>query len=426
MNILIKNCTLISMSEARERLEKNIDILIKDKKINKIGVNLTTELDTKVINAQDLICLPGLINSHAHIPMSIFRETLDGYTLQDWLNNKIWPMEDKLTPEDIYYASILSFIEMISTGTVLVNDQYYMSDETIRAALDIGARVQLTRTINDVANLQEKRLTELKDFIEKYNNKYDNITLNVGIHGLYTTGADTLKKCIEIAKNKNLPIHMHFCENEQETIDIKNNFNVNSPIDVLKQYFSDLHLILAHSVKVSDEEIKELSKMNVHIAHCPISNLRLGSGIAPIQKMLDNGINVSLGTDGQGSGSNLDLFDTMKFSALLQKTDNVTNMDAYEVLKMATINGAKALALDNKIGSIDEGKDADIILVDLNTEVCQPYGNIFSNLVYNCKGTNVQSTIINGSIVMDNRNIVGIDKQKIFDECSKIIDRIQR
>lgn len=172
-----------------------------------------------------------------------------------------------------------------------------------------------------------------------------------GIHGLYTTGDKTTEEMIELAKENDLPVHMHFCENQQEVEDIKRIYNVKSPVDVLKIYFKATRNVLAHVVKVSDEEIRELARIRANVVHCPISNLRLGCGVAKIQEMVDAGINVALGTDGQGSGSNLDMFDTMKFTALLQKGvfEESKNMDSYEVLKMATINGAKALGLDREI-----------------------------------------------------------------------------
>lgn len=427
MDILIKNCNLISMASSREKYEEDVDIYISNGKIVKLGKNLKQGENIKIIDCKDKICMPGLINTHTHLSMSIFRETLDGYTLQDWLTKKIWPMEDKLTRKDIYYASLLSCIEMVSTGTVLANDQYFMAEDTIKAANEIGVRIQLTRTVNDVADLGKARLEELEKLINEYNGKYNNITLNIGIHGLYTTGKETLEKLIKIAKKYKLPVHMHFCENTKETLDIKKEYNVQSPVDVLEKYFTETHNILAHVVKVSSEEIKRMSKLDISVAHCPISNLRLGCGVAKIQEMQDNGINVALGTDGQGSGSNLDMFDTMKFTALLQKGiyEDSKNMESYDVLKMATINGAKALGMEDKLGSIEEGKYADLIILDLNTEVCKPMGNVFSDIVYNCKGTNVQTTIINGNIVMEDRKIQGLDKEKIYKKCKEIISRIQ-
>lgn len=232
--------------------------------------------------------MPGLINAHTHLSMSIFRETLDGYTLQEWLNNKIWPMEDGLTPEDIYYASMLSCLEMIMTGTTTANDQYFMTEETIRAGMETGMRLQVTRTVNDVGNMQEVRIEELKELIERYNRKYSLATLNVGIHGLYTTGEETVKQLIEIAKDNNLPVHMHFCENSQEVEDIKEKYGVYSPVDVIEKHFGITNNILAHSVKLTDEEIERLSYMkNINIVHCPISNLRLGCGVAKVQQMAD-------------------------------------------------------------------------------------------------------------------------------------------
>ena len=427
MDILIKNCNLISMSEKREKYEPNMDIYISNGKIIKIGKNLEQTNVEKIIDAKNKVCMPGLINTHTHISMSIFRETLDGYTLQDWLNKKIWPMEDRLTKEDIYYASLLSCMEMIMTGTTMANDQYFMSEETIKAANKLGMRLEVTRTVNDVQGMQKQRIEELEKLIKEYNSKYDNITLNIGIHGLYTTGAETVKKLIQMAKEYDMNVHMHFCENEKETLEIKELYNVKSPVEVLNKYFTETNNILAHVVKVSDDEIDELSRLKVNVSHCPISNLRLGCGIAKIQKMLDKGINVSLGTDGQGSGSNLDMFETMKFTGLLQKgiNENPRNLDSYEILKMATINGAKALRLENKIGSIEEGKIADLIILDLNTETCIPNGNVFSSLIYNAKGYNVCHTIINGKIVMENRKIEGIDKEKIYQKCIDIINRIQ-
>lgn len=351
MDILIRNCNLISMTEDRPRYEENMSIYIENGKITKIGEDVIPSKGAYIIDAENKICMPGLINTHAHLSMSIFRETLDGYTLQDWLTKKIWPMEDKLTNDDIYYASILSCLEMISTGTTTANDQYFMAEDTIKAVLETGIRLQTTRTVNDVSDMQKERMEELRDLIRVYNGRYDLITFNVGIHGLYTTGKETVQEMVKFAKENELPIHMHFCENEKEVKDIKRDYQVESPVDVLKEYFINTHTILAHAVKLEDEEIEKLSRLHMSIAHCPISNLRLGCGVAKIKEMLDVGINVSLGTDGQGSGSNLDMFEVMKYTALLQKGvfENASNIDSYEVLQMATINGAKALGLQDEI-----------------------------------------------------------------------------
>ncbi len=424
MGLLIKNCNLISMAEGREKYEPGMDILVENGKISKIGKALNID-GMETIDANGKIVMPGFINTHTHVAMCIFRETLDGYTLQDWLEKKIWPMEDKLTPDDVYTASLLSFVEMASTGTVMANDQYFAPESSIKAAREIGVRFMATRTVFDVTNNADEMLAEQEELIK--NHLGDELFYpNVGIHGLYTTGKETVNKAVAIAKKYNVPVHVHFCENSQEVVDIKKNYGVDSPVEVLKECFKDVHTILAHAVKLSDAEIDELAKLDVAVAHCPISNLRLACGVAKIQQMADKGINVTLGTDGQGSGSNLDMFDNMKFAALLQKGEfeNAANMDSYDVLKMATINGAKALGVADRNGSIEEGKDADMIMVDLGSSVCQPVGNVFSDLVYNAKGTNVVMTMINGKIVMKDGRVGDVDAAALYKKCATIIERI--
>lgn len=425
MKTLIKRCNLISINENREKYEENIDILIEDKKIVKIEKDIKEKAD-KTIDATGKIIMPGLINTHSHISMSIFRETVDGYKTQDWLKEKIWPMEDKLQEEDIYWATLLSCIEMIKTGTTTVNDMYFMTDKIIEAALKSGIRLQTTRTLMGYEEKDEERIKELEELIERY--KQDTISFNVGIHGLYTSNEKYVKKCIQFAREKKLPVHMHFCENQQEREDIKKAYNVKSPVEVINRDFSETHNILAHSVKLNIEDIKQLKKTNSYISHCPISNLKLGCGVAKIEEMLENDICVSLGTDGQGSGSNLDMFETMKFTALLQKgiNENPEVLPAYEVLKMATINGAKALRLDKEIGSIEVGKKADIIMLNLDGILTQPINNVFAEIVYNAKGTNVEMTIINGNIVMENGKIDGIEENEIINKCNDIIKRISK
>ena len=424
--LLIKNCTLISMDEKREKIEEKMDILIEDNKISKIGKNLQVEENVKVINANGKVAMPGLINTHSHISMSVFRETVDGYKTQDWLEKEIWPREDKLTADDIYWATKLSCIEMIKTGSTTINDMYFFTDEIIKAALESGIRLQTTRTLMGYDKNDESRLNELKELLNKYKEE-ETISFNAGIHGLYTSNEEYVKKCVEFAKQENLPIHMHFCENAQEREDIKREYNVENPSEVIERDFNNIHNILAHCVKLEEKDLEILSNTNSYISHCPVSNLKLGCGIAPINKMLEKGINVSLGTDGQGSGSNLDMFETMKYTALLQKgiNEHPQLLDAYEVLKMATINGAKALKLDEEIGTISENKEADIILIDLSEVITQPINNIFAEIVYNVKGNNVDTTIINGKVLMENK-IINIDEQETINKCKDIIERISK
>lgn len=425
MRILIKNCNLISMAKTRDKYEEEIDILINDNKIEKIQEDISKENCDKVIDAQGKVVMPGLINTHTHIPMSIFRDTLDGYGLQEWLNDKIWPMEDKLNDEDVYYASLLSCIEMIKSGTTCFNDQYFMTDSIIKAVLETGLRTHCTRTLMDISGGMEERLKELEELINNYKDN-EIVTINVGVHSLYTCTKECVKKTVELANKYGLYIHMHFAENSKELEDIKKLHDTNSPIDLLLEYFNDTKLVLAHCVKIEPEEMNKLKRLNVSVAHCPVSNLKLGCGIAKISDFIKNGIDVALGTDGQGSGNNLDMFSTMSYTALLQKGlyEDATLLPAYEVIKMATINGAKALGMEDKIGSIEEGKNADLIIIDLETVMTEPINDVFSNIVYNVKPSNVETTIVNGKIVMEDRKINGIDEKDIYERCNSIINRL--
>ena len=400
MKILIKDATLISMEETRTRKEEGYDVLVDNEKIVKIGQNLDEKAD-KVIDAKSRVLLPGLINTHAHVPMSIFREIVDGLPLQEWLEEKIWPIESKLTGDDIYKASLLSFEEMIASGTTTINDHYFMSENIIKAAIEKGVRIELTRTLMDSDGQGDKRLEELQDLLEKYQGKNENISFSIGIHGLYTSSPDYVKKATDLARKYNLNIHMHFCENKEEVETIKKVYGVSYPAQVLERYFEGLNVILAHCVMLTKQDMEVIKRMKINVSHCPVSNLRLGCGIAPIEELRNMGVNITLGTDGQGSGSNLDMFETMKFATLLQKGyfNNPRSMPAYEVLKMATINGAKALRKEKEIVSICVGKKADMILVDLDTCLTRPINDIFADLVYNAKAANVVMTMVGGRII---------------------------
>lgn len=424
MKILIKNCNLISMDEKRDKIDYQIDILINENKIEKIEKNIEPMSEYKVIDAQNKYVLPGFINTHAHIGMSIFRDTVDGYSTQDWLTEKIWPIEDTLTPDDIYNSSLLSCIEMIKTGTTTVNDHYFFPDSIIKAVNESGIRAELTRVVMDVDGEMDERFSELESLIQTSHNKYDTIYISVGIHGLYTASKECIEKAIEIAKKYNLNIHMHYLENSKEAVDISDNYNGEMSHEIVKKYFKDTNSIFAHCVKLTHEDFNILRDYNIKVAHCPISNLKLGCGVADIVKMMENNIIVSLGTDGQGSGCNLDMFDTMKFTGLLQKgiNENPKLLPAYEILKFATINGAKALSKEDLIGSITENKLADLIILDLSGVTLQPINDIFSNIVYNAKGSNVITTIVNGKVLMENRILINLDEAKIIEKCQNILD----
>ncbi|MCI9246415.1 MAG: amidohydrolase [Clostridia bacterium] len=429
-DLLIKNGKVLRFKESDVVIEKK-DILVKEGKIVQIQENIEEKRDMKVIDATKRIVMPGLINTHAHIPMSIFRETTEGCKLYEWLNEKIWPREDKLTKEDVYWASMLSYYEMISTGTTTINDQYFMSEEIRKAAEDCKVRAVITRPIMDADGSFEQRIKEFREFYESRDRTNDLITYSVAPHSLYTCSDECLQATADLAREYHLPIHVHFLESIDEIQDIQKQHGKKA-IEVLKEYFEGIHTILAHGVHLDDEDIKILKTMDCGIAHNPISNLRLGCTIADTTKYLQEGINVAIGTDGQGSGSNLDMFEAMRVACLIQGGihENEGRITAKDVLRMATINGAKLLGLEDKVGSIEIGKDADLILVNveenLDNITMLPNLNEIANLVYNTSGRNVQTTIVKGEVLMENRQMKIGNVQEVIEKCKEIAERIAK
>lgn len=425
--MLIKNGNVL-IFENNDVIIKKLDIRIKQNIIENISESIEAEDNEKVIDAKNKIVMPGLINTHAHIAMSIFRGTFEGCDLYTWLNEKIWPIEANLTPDDIYNASMVSILEMISTGTTCVNDHYFFSNKIREAFEKSKMRAVITRVLMD-SDGKEASNIRIKEFIELYESRNKNnnlITYTVSPHGLYTCSSEILQISKELAIKYNLPIHTHFLESISEIESIKK-LHGDSASNVIKKYFDGLKIILAHGVKINDEDIRILKNLDCSISHNPISNLRLGCKIADITKYLNEGINVSLGTDGQGSGNNLDMFETMKIAGLIQGGihENENRIGSKDVIKMATINGAKALGLEKEIGSIEKGKKADIIIVNMEEKLdnikMMPNLNVISNLVYNTEGRCVDTTIINGEILMEDRKIKNINVEEAIKNCKRII-----
>ena len=424
MRKVIKNGIVITMDPNREKYEK-VDIVIDNDKITDIIDNYIGEYDV-LIDANDKIVMPGLINAHTHLGMSYFRASNDNLSLQDWLNNYIWPIEDKMTDEDTYYGTLLSLLEMIKTGTTCSNDMYFNSEGIIKAIKETKTRCMFSRCLLNFGNDDSGRMDEFINIYNKYKNE-DLIEFSVSPHALYTCNLEYLKKCNSLAKKLNLPIHIHYCENESEIENIKNSYKL-SPIEVLKQSgLIDNKLILAHSTFIDDESLEEFKNKDVSFVHNPISNLNLGCGIADIVKY-SKYVNIALGTDGVGSGNNLNMFYHMSLVDLLQKGkyEDSRMFSSYEVLQMATINGAKALGMDDKIGSIEIGKKADIIMLDINDVATKPSLDIINNICHNAFN-NVSMTMINGEVLMlDKKILLNIDENELIKKVEDIIERLKR
>lgn len=421
MKILIKNGYVVSMVSDVVKT----DLLIEDGKIAFIG-NTDVEAD-KVIDATDKIVMPGLINAHTHVPMSIFRGYSDELTLNDWLRKKMWPIEDKMTADDAYWASMLSGIEMIKSGTTTFNDMYFFEDEIAKMAEQLGMRAILSRCIIGEGEDMIKKAEEAETLYNNYHNKCEGrIKVCVGLHAPNTCPPETIRKGIELADKLGTPIHIHYLETKDE-INYINNTYLSSVTEYLKKLgLFNYHVMLAHGVHISDADIDVLKEISGGVVHNPVSNMKLGSGFANTAKLLKNGINVALGTDGQGSTNTLDMFLEIKLAAYMQKGmyNSATAITAEDVLKMATIKGAEVLGIDSEVGSLEVGKRADIIIINTNKPHLCPIHNIYSTLAYSVSGDDVETSIIDGNIVMENRVIQNVDEAEILTECNRVTRRL--
>ncbi len=416
---VIKNGNVITMDETKKQIEK-LDIVIKDDTIVEVCSKYEGNAD-EVIDASGKIVMPGLINAHTHLGMSYFRATNDNLTLQKWLNDMIWPIENKMDDKDTYLGTLLSIIEMIKTGTTCANDMYFNCEGSIKALKETGFRCMFTRTLMDNDSAGDNRIDE---FIKLYEeNKKDKlITFSVSPHALYTCNQDYLTKCSELATKLNLPVHIHYCENKDEIEGTLEQYN-KSPLSVLIDTgLINNKLILAHATFIDDDSLEYFKGKDITFVTNPVSNLNLGCGIADLVKYRDY-VNLAIGTDGQGSGNNLNMFYHMSLVDLLQKGkyENPTVFSSYEVLKMATINGAKALGLEREIGSIKPGKKADIIMLDMNDALTAPGTDIITNVVHNAYSS-VSMTMIDGNILMKDKKIcLNINEEKLINKIKEVI-----
>lgn len=417
MSILIKNVDILSMDGKNEIIE-GTNIYITDSKIEHIG-EIRTDIDVeKVIDGNNKLAMPGLINSHTHMGMSLLRNYADDLPLFDWLSNKIWPIEAKMNTEDIYWGSLLSMVEMIQSGTTTFCDMYIMMDEVGKGAEESGMRAMLTRGMGEDKNDPTfSKLNEARDLYKEWHGKANGrIRTMVAPHAPYTCSDKFLLKTMELAHELNTGIHIHLSETKKE---VEDSYEIHgkSPIE----HMDDLglfnhHTLAAHCVHVNDKDIEIMAKKNVFPVNNPGSNLKLASGFAPVDKMLKKGIKVSLGTDGASSNNNLNMFEEINLAAIINKAVNLdaVSVPAIKSIEMATVNGAYALDWYDEIGSLEVGKKADIILIDLDKPHLYPRYNLISSVAYSTQGSDVDTVIIDGKVIMEKRIIKTVDVEKIM------------
>ncbi|MEE9223607.1 MAG: amidohydrolase [Thermoplasmata archaeon] len=384
------------------------NIYLEGSRITDIGPKVEAD---ETIDGSNHAVLPGLVNTHTHAAMTLFRGYADDMLLQEWLRDKIRPLESKFVPEDIYWGTRLACLEMIKSGTTCFNDMYFHLDQQAKAVEESGIRGVLSEGFVDFLqpDLSEELFKQSTDLIRKVQSMgCDRITPALGPHAIYTVTESSLRRFKEISDEEGLLIHFHLSETQEEVENCKKTHG-KSPVGYLKDIgFLGSNLVAAHSVWLDESEIAMLADAHVKVSHNPVSNMKLAVGGAlPYKGMLQAGINVSLGTDGTASNNNLDMFESMKFAALLQKfsTNDPTVLPAGEVLGMATAKGAEALRID--AGVVKVGKLADLILVDLRSPAFNPNHDLTSNLVYSANGSCVDTVICDGKVLMLDGHVEG-------------------
>jgi 5-methylthioadenosine/S-adenosylhomocysteine deaminase len=424
MIILVKNSTIVTQNDGREILKG--DILVKDGRIEDVGKNIDEKAEI-VIDGTNKIAIPGLVNAHTHIVMGLLMGHGEGLPLQEWLEKKIWPTEAKLTKEDTRTGSLLGMLESIRSGVTAFNEMYiYHVDETAKAAQQIGIRVSIPRAMFDLVPGRERddELAAGEAFIREWKGKRPLITPTVSCHAPYTCSEELMVKAKETAKEMGLKFHIHLSETRKEMLDILKKTG-KYPFEYMDSLgLVDENSIFAHASWVTKREIKLAGDKGATIAHCPISNMKLATGgICPITEYDAAGANVTIGTDGAASNNSLNLFESIKLAALLQKHRywKANIISAQKIFDFATINGARALGIN--AGSIEKGKLADIVLLERGANM-MPEHDIIANLVYAAGPQNVTDVIIGGRLIMKDRKILTVDEKRTIEEAWKAAEEL--
>lgn len=406
--------------------QKRIDLLIEGNRIARIAEHIDAPEGATIINATDKAIIPGLINTHTHAAMTLMRGYGDDLPLMTWLQDYIWPLEDKMTEEDVYIGAKLAMLEMIKTGTTTYLDMYMHPLMGAKAAEEMGLRAMISYTLFDQGKPERAQLDRERSemYLERFKTQFsDRIMFNLGPHAIYTVSGEQLQFCHEFCKKHNLKIHLHLSETEGEVEECIKQHGMR-PVKYLEKLgILSEDLILAHVIWVDDEELDLLAKYNVSVVHNPASNMKLASGYAfRYEEMKNRGIRVGLGTDGCSSSNNLDMFTAMRLASFLGKVwrFDSTAVKADDIFASSTSIGADILGID--AGIIAEGKLADLCLVDLNRPEMVPVHNLTSNLVYSASGAFVDTVICDGRILMQNGYLEG--EEEIIRSARLVAERL--
>ena len=431
--IVLEGGILITMVDGQAPVS-NARVVVRDDRIADIH-SAESEFPypekTEIIDARKGIIMPGLINAHAHTAMTIFRGFADDLPLKEWLFDKIFPAEAKhLSPETVYWGALLGCLEMIASGTTSFLDGYFFQDETVRAVHKSGLRAIVAQGVIDFPAPgvpdPKKNLEAGREFIEKWTGFSERIIPALFCHSPLTCSSDTLTRSMEISRNFSVPLQIHLSETAEEVVEIQKRTGMR-PVHYLNSLgLLNEDLVAAHGVHLDDGELESLARHGVRLVHVPESNMKLSSGVARIADMIEMGLIVGLGTDGCASNNNLDLFQEMDTAAKLGKVFPLdpVRMSAETVLKMGTSWGAQVLGLKREIGTIEVGKKADIIVLDLQSPHLVPLYNPVSNIVYAASGADVKDVIVNGRLLMKERTFQTLDSAEIMDRVTAISRKI--
>ena len=409
--ICIENCTQLDGSTAH--------VVIEDTLIQSIGEE--KDRSDITIDGTDKLLLPGFVNTHTHLGMTLLRGFGDDLPLQEWLETKVWPVEKNLTGEGAYYGSLLGLIEMIKSGTTCFVDMYFYCKEVARAVEEMGIRGYIGSGIFDFPSPESETPFETAvSFIEEYADNNELVIPVVAPHALYTCSEETFFKCLDLSEKYGLLFHTHVSETEQEVAAFIDEKGMRPGDYLYEQGFLNEKFLAAHCVWLNEGERKKFQEKGVKISHNPVSNMKLAAGVMPLPDMMKKGITVSLGTDGASSNNSLDMMETMKICALLHKIHmgRPTAVTSRDVLEMATQKGAESLGL--KAGVVREGFLADIQLLDLKEANAHPRHDLVSNVVYAMSNRNVDTVICNGKVVMQDKKLLHIDEETIVVKSEEI------
>ena len=375
--------------------------------------------DAELLATEHGLIMPGLVNTHTHAAMACFRGLVDDLPLIKWLQEYIFPVEAKLTGDMVYQATLLSLAEMIKSGTTSFCDMYLFAKDVARAAQKSGMRAWIGEVLYDFPSPNYGELASGFQYVEELFTLYaDNplISITIDPDAVYTCSPDLLKNLKNMAEKHNTLYIIHLSENKEEVQDVKERYGASPVMHLENLGLLDNRVVADHRVMLTDAEIKLLAKREVKIVHCPERNMKLASGVAPVPQMLAAGISVGLGTDSSASNNDIDMFGEMNSAAKLHKVNTLdpTVMPAETVLEMATMGGARVLGAENKIGSLEPGKKADLIVLDMNQPHLTPLYTIPSHMVYAARGADVVHSVINGNIVMQNRELKHLTKKRYW------------